>query len=435
MNSFSSTTRSQFTYVNELSDALFQQEVSRKDGFAMVELARKAVFKSLESIRYGSLLLEEDGKVFHFGKFGALPQAKVKVNDPLAYKFFAVGGNVGGAEAYMLSYWDTKDLLSVTQLFAKNINVLTEVDRNQSFKNKLASKIFHFLNKNSLDGSKKNISAHYDLGNKFFELFLDESMMYSSAIFQTISQPLAEASINKLDVICKKLELKDSDHLVEIGTGWGGMAIYAASNYGCRVTTTTISEEQYQYTLDKVQSLGLQEKVTVLKKDYRLIEGRYDKLVSIEMIEAVGAEHLKGYFEKCSSLIKEDGLMLVQAITIPDQRYQQSLKSVDFIQKYIFPGGRLPSNGVISENISKHTDLQIVDHHDIGEHYAMTLSAWRKSFLEKREEIKSLGFDEVFYRMWDYYFCYCEGGFSERAISTVQYVMAKPHANFNARKI
>ncbi|MGB2271426.1 MAG: class I SAM-dependent methyltransferase, partial [Pseudomonadales bacterium] len=274
--------------------------------------------------------------------------------------------------------------------------------------------------------AQKNISAHYDLGNDFFSLFLDQSMMYSSAVFNDESASLYDASTAKLETICQQLKLNANDHLLEIGTGWGSMAIYAAQNFGCRVTTTTISKEQYDYALDRVTALGLNDKVTVLMEDYRKLTGRYDKLVSIEMIEAVGRQYFSEYFGRCADLLKPDGLMLIQAITIADQRYEKATRAVDFIQRYIFPGGCLPSVNIIGHHVASDTDMMIVSLRDIGRDYALTLERWREQFMDKLEAVRSQGFDERFIRMWEYYLCYCEGGFRERAISTVQVVMAKP---------
>ena len=417
--------------INELSTNLVKSS-SNYFNFNLIDaVARNNVLNALKSIEFGSLIIQEQNENHYFGVPGQEPCAKVIVNDKKAFRKFAFGGNVGGAEGFILSYWDTPNLLKVTQLLAKNISVLSKIDTSKSLSERVTSSVAHFLNLNSIDGSKRNISAHYDLGNDFFSTFLDETMMYSSAIFEDSDQSLFDASINKLKRICEKLQLTEDDHLLEIGTGWGGMAIYAAKEFGCKVTTTTISQEQYNFTMKKVELLGLSDQVTVLLKDYRLLEGSYDKLVSIEMIEAVGKEHYKTYFEKCSSLLKNNGLMLIQAITIPDQRYSASLKTVDFIQKYIFPGGRLPSNHIIADNVAQYTDLQVVDHHDIGQDYAKTLAHWKVSFLENIQQIKQQGFDDTFCRMWEYYLCYCEGGFSERAISTVQYLMAKPQASFS----
>jgi cyclopropane-fatty-acyl-phospholipid synthase len=287
-------------------------------------------------------------------------------------------------------------------------------------------KITHLANKNSTTGSKKNIAAHYDLGNKLYTRFLDDSMMYSAAIYPNKDTTLAEAQTVKLKAICDKLQLVPEDHLIEIGTGWGGLAIFAAKHYGCKVTTTTISEEQYQYAQDLVNKEGLQDQITLLKEDYRSLEGKYDKLVSIEMIEAVGKEYLPTFFKKCSSLLKDQGLMVLQAITINDHRFDSYSKSVDFIQKHIFPGGFLPSQLLINQHLRKHTNLMIRDLHDIGLDYAQTLRDWHNKLLENKEPLAKDGYDERFMNMWRYYFSYCEGGFLERTISTVQLVISKP---------
>jgi cyclopropane-fatty-acyl-phospholipid synthase len=287
-------------------------------------------------------------------------------------------------------------------------------------------KISHLANKNSATGSKKNIAAHYDLGNKLYTRFLDDSMMYSAAIYPSENSTLAQAQIAKLKTICDKLQLVPEDHLIEIGTGWGGLAVFAAKNYGCKVTTTTISDEQHQYTQNLISKEGLEDKITLLKKDYRLLEGKYDKLVSIEMIEAVGKEYLPTFFKKCSSLLKDEGLMVLQAITISDHRFDSYSKSVDFIQKHIFPGGFLPSQLLINQHLKKHTDLMIRDLHDIGLDYARTLKDWHDKLIENKEPLAKDGYDERFMNMWRYYFSYCEGGFLERTISTVQLVISKP---------
>ncbi|MCB2069151.1 MAG: class I SAM-dependent methyltransferase, partial [Ottowia sp.] len=279
-------------------------------------------------------------------------------------------------------------------------------------------------------GSRKNIAAHYDLGNDFFKLFLDPTMMYSSALFPSADASLEEASVAKLDELCRQLELRSEDHLLEIGTGWGGMAIHAARHYGCRVTTTTISREQYQYACEQVQQAGLQDRVTVLCEDYRNLTGRYDKLVSIEMIEAVGHAFYSDYFQRCSALLKPEGKMVIQAITIADQRYDSARKSVDFIQRYIFPGGCLPSLAVISDHLARDTDMQMVHLRDITADYALTLAHWRERFMAAQEAVLRQGFDRSFIRMWEFYLAYCEGGFRERIIGTVQLAFAKPGYRF-----
>ena len=278
-----------------------------------------------------------------------------------------------------------------------------------------------------MTGSRENISAHYDLGNEFFSLFLDPSLMYSSAVFPEGCNNLDEASQHKLQLICEDLELSESDHLEEIGTGWGGMAIYAAEHYGCRVTTTTISKEQFDRASAEVKRRGLDHLVTLLFEDYRALTGQYDKLVSIEMIEAVGHEYFDTYFDCVSKLLKPEGKAVIQAITISKQRYEPARRSVDFIKRYIFPGGCLPSLAVINNALAKNTDMQMVGLRDIAEDYARTLEHWHTAFLNKLEEVKALGFDDRFIRMWRFYLSYCEGGFRERIIGTYQITMAKPY--------
>jgi cyclopropane-fatty-acyl-phospholipid synthase len=284
----------------------------------------------------------------------------------------------------------------------------------------------HWQRRNHKTGSRANIAAHYDLGNSFYRLFLDPSLMYSCAFFETPEQSLAQAAQAKLAQICRKLQLSPADHLLEIGTGWGGFALYAARHHGCRVTTTTISQEQYQLARERVTAAGLQDRIEVLLKDYRDLDGCYDKLVSIEMIEAVGHAHFDRYFSSCSRLLADDGIMLLQAITIADQEYERAKKEVDFIQKYIFPGGCLPSLTALSQSLTRATDMRIVHLEDIGPHYALTLRHWRKRFMNQLEQVRAQGFSESFIRMWEYYLCYCEGGFAERALGTVQLVLSKP---------
>ncbi len=396
---------------------------------------RSLVHRHLSTMNRGALEIKEQGETFYFGassdadvheSVGSDINAHIVVTDPATYKMIAVNGVVGAAEAYMEGFWTTPDLVAVIRFFVSNIGQLKTMDGERSWSNKLALSLLERVTRNSISGSKKNISAHYDLGNDFFELFLDPTMMYSSALFADDSMTLEQASIAKLDALCKKLQLQSTDHLVEIGTGWGGMAIHAATHYGCKVTTTTLSKRQMEHTRQRVQAAGLSDKITVLMKDYRELKGTYDKLVSIEMIEAVGHQYFSEYFAKCSSLLKPDGLMALQAITITDQRYEQAKKSVDFIQRYIFPGGCLPSVGVIAEQTANHTDMNIVSLTDMTRDYALTLERWRESFTENLDHIRALGFDERFIRMWMYYLCYCEGGFRERVIGVYQVVSAKP---------
>jgi cyclopropane-fatty-acyl-phospholipid synthase len=396
------------------------------------KISREAMFKVFGSLEIGSLTLHEGQGSFHFGTpdLPGEPQAEVHVHNPALYGQMLTGGSIGSGEAYIQGHWSSPAPVEVMRLFSANLPVLDSLDDSQSWATKIALKITHRLNKNTHAGSKDNIAAHYDLGNEFFQLFLDPTMMYSSAIFDDSVATLESASEAKLDEICLQLELTPDDHLLEIGTGWGGMAIHAAKHFGCNVTTTTISREQYDYACARVREEGLDDRITLLCEDYRSLEGQYDKLVSIEMIEAVGHEFYKNYFECCTKLLKRDGKMVIQAITVADQRYQQARDSVDYIKRYIFPGGCLPSVAVIADHVANDTDLQIVHLRDITEDYANTLAHWRDRFMAQLDAVQSMGFDEQFIRMWEFYLCYCEGGFRERIIGTVQMTFAKPGYRF-----
>lgn len=391
-------------------------------------IARAMLFKLLRGIGQGCLRIHEQDELFQFGQQADHTDlvADIYVHDAQLYSDVIFGGSVGAGEAYMSGFWSTPNLTHVTRIFVRNIDALDAMDSNQSLIGQYLLKVFHWFNRNTKEGSRKNISAHYDLGNDFFRLFLDSTMMYSAAIYPTPDATLAEASVYKLQRVCEKLQLTPEDHLLEIGTGWGGMAIYAAQYYGCRVTTTTISREQRDCALAKVAEAGLSDRITVLFDDYRDLRGQFSKLVSIEMIEAVGHEHYAQYFSTCSRLLAPNGLMLLQAITIADQRYDMARKTVDFIQRYIFPGGSLPSIAVISDFAKRKTDMNILHIEDIGEHYAQTLKHWRETFSSKLEAVRAQGFDERFIRMWEFYLCYCEGGFIERSIGTAQVLLAKP---------
>ncbi len=392
---------------------------------------RKLVLRHIGRMSRGRLAIVEGGRTHHFGGksdvTGGDIDACIVVENPATYKAIAVNGVVGAAEAYMDGYWTSPDLVAVIRFFVCNISQLKDMDGERNLSNKIALNLLERFTRNSLSRAKENISAHYDLGNDFFELFLDPTMMYSAALYNNDeSRTLEQASVAKLDQLCQMLELNAEDHLVEIGTGWGGMAIHAVKNYGCKVTTTTLSMKQKEYTEKQILKHGLQDRITVLLKDYRELEGTYDKLVSVEMIEAVGHQYFAEYFSKCSSLLKPDGLMALQAITISDQRYDQARKSVDFIQRYIFPGGCLPSLGVIADHTAKDTDMNLIGLEDLTKDYALTLRKWRESFTANLDQVRSMGFDERFIRMWMYYLCYCEGGFRERVIGVYQILSAKP---------
>ena len=391
-------------------------------------LARSFMLKVLAKLQVGSLVLKEPGETLTFGTHDDpnAPHAEVHVHDNDLYRRILTGGSIAAGETFIEGLWSSPDLTAVTRAFSANMAMLEALSDRQHFLASAALKVSHWARRNTTARSRENISAHYDLGNDFFSLFLDPSMMYSSAVFPTPESDLATAATYKLKLICEDLELSAKDHLVEIGTGWGGMAIYAAENYGCRVTTTTISREQYDYAREAVARRGLQDRITVLFDDYRDLSGRFDKLVSIEMIEAVGHQFYDTYFSTLSRLLKPHGKAAIQAITMTEQRYEQARDSVDFIKRYIFPGGCLPSLTVISDALSRVTDLQMSNLRDITRDYADTLNVWHEGFLEKLDEVKEMGFDDRFIRMWRYYLSYCEGGFRERIIGTYQITMTKP---------
>lgn len=391
-------------------------------------LLRRAVLRQLANLRHGLLLVHEGSEVLHFGTPQSSQRAEIRVNDPAVWGLVAGNGSIGAGEAYIHGYWSTPDLTAVVRIFVANLDVLDAMESGLARLGRPLIQGLHWLNRNTRQGSRRNIAAHYDLGNDLFEQFLDPTMMYSAAMFLRGDDSLQQAQLNKLQRICEKLALQPSDHLLEIGTGWGSMAIYAASQYGCRVTTTTLSREQYAYTERRIREQGLEDRVTLLLEDYRDLVGQYDKLVSIEMIEAVGHRFLPTYFEQCARLLKPEGLMLLQAITIRDQRYEQARQSVDFIQRYIFPGGALPSMHKMLEVISRHTDLNLHHMEDFGLHYARTLRLWRENLSQARQRLEQLGYDDYFYRLWEFYLCYCEGGFLERTIGTAQLLLAKPGA-------
>jgi len=394
-------------------------------------VARKSLFKLLSAIKGGVLVIEENGATTKFG-FESRDAHKelsvhIFVKNPAFYRLILQRGSIGAAEGYIAGFWETPNLTQAVQLICRNMTQLEKMDGKITQLGLLIQRVKHWMSPNSLVGSKKNIRAHYDLSNSLFELFLDARMMYSSAMFPSNESNigLESAAEYKLKRIGEKLELCPEDHLIEIGSGWGGLAIYLAENFGCKVTTTTISHEQYKYARSKIHERNLQDQITLLEKDYRLLEGKFDKLVSIEMIEAVGQKFLPTYFDKCDQLLKNNGKMLIQAITIPEQRYEYAKKNMDFIQRYIFPGGSLPSVKVIMENTGKHTNLQIEALEDIGFDYARTLELWQQRFNNAEDKVLNMGFDKFFVRLWQFYLSYCEGGFKERAISTAQLVFRK----------
>lgn len=392
------------------------------------KFAKKIFLSKFSEIKHGNITLKEGNNEYNFGEDDPdFPlHVSITVYEPSFYSDVIFGGTVGSGEAYMARSWDCQQLTNLVRIILRNEHVLNSIDGGFGKLMLPLHKAFHILHRNTLYGSRKNIGVHYDLGNDMFERFLDPTMMYSSGIFDQTEMTMEQASIAKLDRICQKLQLNEHDRILEIGTGWGGFALYAAKNYGCHVTTTTISQQQFEYATKKTKEAGLENKITLLCQDYRNLTGQYDKLVSIEMIEAVGHAYYKNYFEHCNKLLKPEGMMLLQSITIADQRYSRAKKEVDFIQRYIFPGGSLPSVAVIAKNISDHTDMRFYQLEDIGPHYATTLARWRERFFSHKEDIQKLGYSETFIRMWGFYLCYCEGGFKENSIGTIQLLLTKP---------
>ena len=375
------------------------------------------LLRSLFKLRYGQISFRGawQGTV---GEPSDL-HAVIEVHDKKLLELMFKNGVLGAAEAYIAGYWSSENLVELIQILARNRDVLDKMNQNIiSQASQVLLKAWYKSRKNSVDGSRKNIAEHYDLSNDFFKLFLDPSMMYSSAMFKDAEMTLAQASDYKKEMICQRLQLKPLDHVVEIGSGWGGFAIYAAQHYGCKVTTITISQAQYDEAVQRIQAAGLSHRVEVQLKDYRQLQGKFDKLVSIEMIEAVGEQFLPTYFKQCRALLKPQGLALIQAITIEDARYKKALDTVDYIKRYIFPGSFIPCISVLTQTASEQK-LRLKQLEDIGQSYAQTIHHWRKNFLDAKAQVLALGFDENFIRMWDFYLCYCEGGFKEGVISDV----------------
>ncbi len=397
------------------------------------QLAKHLLFSRLRLIKHGRLILNDGLEQHVFGSSKEINDLRVTimVNSGKFYSKVVFGGTIGAGEAYMSADFYCSDLTAAVQLLLRNRDVLDGMDDSLLRLTAPLHKVFHWLHDNTRRGSRHNIASHYDLGNRFFGLFLDSTMMYSCAYFKTPEMTLEDASKAKLDHICKKLSLAPGDRVLEIGTGWGGFAIHAAKYYGCHVTTTTISKEQYDLAKKRIQLERLSDRITLLNTDYRDLKGQYDKLVSIEMIEAVGHKHLDVFFKKCSELLEPEGMMLLQAITIADQRYRDATKTVDFIQRYIFPGSFIPSITAISASVTKATDMRLFHMQDIGPHYATTLRLWRERFMGQLPKVRAMDYPEEFIRMWEFYLCYCEGGFLERAIGDAQMVFIKPNCHID----
>ena len=386
---------------------------------------RKLFLKLISRIEYGKLIVQEGDQLWKFGSTTG-PSVHITVYDSAVYRKLIFGGSIGAGESYIQKMWDTDDLTGLIRIMVRNMALLDAMDKGLLLISKPLDLIRHMRNANSKSGSKKNILAHYDLGNDMYESFLDSSMMYSSAIYPDKAATLGEAQQYKLETLCEKLDLKATDSVVEIGTGWGGFAIYAAGNYGCHVTTTTISDAQYEKAKERIAQAGLTDKITLLKSDYRDLTGSYNKLVSVEMIEAVGHRFLPQFFKKCGNLLKPDGKMVLQAITIADQRYKQYVRNVDFIQRHIFPGGCLPSVSKMVNLIADKTDMVVRSIDDFGTDYARTIDDWLARFQEAYPDLDPGRYDERFKRLWEFYLCYCQGGFLERYISVVHLTATRP---------
>ena len=410
-------------------------------GLTLDRFCKRQLSKKLNQLKEGYLEIfdlsagaQENGQPYAqsyaqtFGSPESPLKARVLIRRSSAFSRIALGGTIGTGESYVDGDWECEQLTQLVQIFALNRELLLDMDNGMGALLQPLQSFAHRLRRNSIQGSQQNIHAHYDVGNDFFALFLDPTWMYSCGIFENDQSTLQEASIEKNNRICQKLGLTSRDHLLEIGTGWGGFAIHAAKNFGCRVTTTTISKEQFELAKKRVQEEGLSDKITLLFEDYRKLEGQYDKLVSIEMIEAVGLKYLDTYFDKCSSLLKADGAMLLQSIIIRDQYFEQAKHSVDFIQTHIFPGAGIPSVLSIADSVARKTDMRLFHQEDLTPHYAKTLNLWSKSLKEKEDQIVALGYPAHLSKLWQYYFSYCEGGFLERSIGCVQMVFEKPRS-------
>jgi cyclopropane-fatty-acyl-phospholipid synthase len=392
-------------------------------------LGRRLFLAKLAGLELGEVTVIDGSERQRFGRRSAEfdLRATLEVLHPQTYADVAFGGTTGSGEAYMRGFWRSDDLTSLVRIFIRNRHVLNAIDSGSAIATAPLRRLLHFLNRNSPDGSKRNIAAHYDLGNELFALFLGETMAYSCGVFEREDSTLDEAQIAKFERICRKLRLSPADHLVEIGTGWGGLAMYAAKNYGCRVMTTTISREQHDWAAEKIRAAGLDDRITLLMDDYRDLRGKYDKMVSVEMIEAVGHQFLDTYIGQCSRLLKPDGAMLLQAITIRDQLYESAARGIDFIQRFIFPGSFLPTVSVIADSVRRVTDMKVFHMEDIGPHYATTLRVWRENFFARLPEVRRLGYPDAFARMWDFYLSYCEGGCHERQMGDLQILLTKPN--------
>lgn len=413
--------------MNQLAESIDSR--STHNWSALDRFLRTRLIAQMSQLRGGRLTLDDDAGRVQLGESSSRSSdlyVHLRVRDPRFYREVAASGSVGAGEAWMDGLWQCDDLVALIRLLVRNRDLLDGMETGLARLGGIAMRGWHALKRNTLAGSRRNIAAHYDLGNDFFALFLSPDLMYSSAIWAGDEDTLEAASTRKLDRICQRLDLQPGSRVIEIGTGWGGFALHAAKHYGCHVTTTTISREQHDLASRRVTEAGLGDRVTLLLEDYRELEGQYDKLVSIEMIEAIGAPFLETYFAQLGRLLRPGGQALVQAITIEDDRYAQALTSVDFIKRHVFPGSFIPSINAMLQAKTRACDLALVHLEDFGFSYARTLAAWRERFMSALAQVRAQGFDERFIRMWQFYLAYCEGGFRERSIGVSQLLFAKP---------
>ncbi|MGE3180978.1 MAG: class I SAM-dependent methyltransferase [Phycisphaerae bacterium] len=392
----------------------------------LTRAARRGVLAHLREISTGRLALQEGSNRLEFGPASASQSAQITVHDPALYRAVAFNGALGAGESFIRGDWSTDDLVGLLRLFLQNEALFARLDGILARTTAPLVKLFHASRRNTRKGSRRNIAAHYDLGNDFYRLFLDETMTYSAGIFERKDATLRDASVAKLERVCRKMNLQPGMRILEIGTGWGSFAIHAARTYGCHITTTTISKEQYDYAAQQVADHKLGHLITLLNEDYRALIGKYDRVVSIEMIEAVGHHYLGTFLAQCERLLTADGQMVIQAITMAERYYKQALHKVDFIKRFVFPGSFIPSLGAIQQSLTENTRLQQVHQEDFGPHYAITLRHWRKRFLGNRAQIQALGYSDALIRMWEYYLAYCEAGFLERTIGVSQLIYNMP---------
>jgi cyclopropane-fatty-acyl-phospholipid synthase len=390
---------------------------------------RSAILARLARLRGGNIAIEdgEGGERLQLGEPGG-PSVRLRVDRPRFWRRVALGGSLGAGEAYVDGDWEVDDLTALVRLLARNRGVLTGLEAGAARLRRPLDLAWALLRRNTRAGARRNIAEHYDLGNDFFALMLDPTMTYSSGVWDGPGSTLEKASVRKLDLLCRRLRLGPQDHLVEIGTGWGSLALHAAGRYGCRVTTTTLSPAQWELASERVARAGLAGRITLLREDYRDLAGRYDKLVSCEMIEAIGHDQYPAFFRQCASLVAPGGLLALQAITIADQHYHQARHEVDFIKRHVFPGSCIPAVTALVDAAARAGGLRLLELEDYGPHYARTLAAWRANLAARRAEVERLT-EERFRRLWHFYLCYCEGGFREGHLGVAQLLFRRPEGS------